>query len=84
MASTKHTKRILNHGSKIITSASNKRARPKSESDTKTQNTDDDSQDEFLQQTTTDQSGKKDKRPKLLRPNAFLSFRITNQQVRLL
>ncbi|CAF4403872.1 unnamed protein product, partial [Adineta steineri] len=44
-------------------------------------NTDDDSQDEFLQQTTTDQSGKKDKRPKLLRPNAFLSFRITNQQV---
>ncbi|CAF0910388.1 unnamed protein product [Rotaria sordida] len=81
MASSKQTKKILTQGKHILKSTSNKRPSSVSEHDVKIQDTTDDSQDESLQQTNTRQKGKKDKRQKVIRPNAFLSFRITNQQI---
>ncbi|CAF0774940.1 unnamed protein product [Rotaria sordida] len=81
MASSKQTKKILTQGKHILKSTSNKRPSSVSEHDVKIQDTTDDSQDESLQQTNIRQKGKKDKRQKVIRPNAFLSFRITNQQI---
>ncbi|CAF1301827.1 unnamed protein product [Rotaria sp. Silwood1] len=80
MASSKQTKKILTQGKHIIKSASNKRPRSTSDHDVKIQVADD-SQEESLQQTNTKQKGKQDKRQKIIHPNAFLSFRITNQQI---
>ncbi|CAF2522828.1 unnamed protein product [Rotaria sp. Silwood2] len=80
MASSKQTKKLLTQGKHIIKSTSNKRQRPTSQQNVNVQD-DDDSQEESLQQTNTTKKGKQDKRQKVIRPNAFLSFRITNQQV---
>ncbi|CAF2042517.1 unnamed protein product [Rotaria magnacalcarata] len=41
----------------------------------------DESRDESCQQKNTRQSGKRDERQKAIKPNAFLSFRITSQQI---
>ncbi|CAF0763157.1 unnamed protein product [Adineta ricciae] len=80
MASSKQAKKIFNQGRKIATSATNKRSRPVSEGDVRVQDTDD-SQEEILHHRSTYHEGKRDKRQQFVRPNAFLSFRITNQEI---
>jgi hypothetical protein len=97
MASSNQAKRILTQGKKFSTSTSNKRTRPISENDIKIQETDDSQEESSQQMNAYQSGslvenvfefrenllylGKQDKRQKLIRPNAFLSFRIRNQQV---
>ena len=83
------TKRILNQGKKFVQSASNKRMQGL---DGKTQDTDD-SHEESPQTSEGDKMFcydylfsrflfVLDKRQKMIQPNAFLSFRITNDEVK--
>ncbi|CAF1441776.1 unnamed protein product, partial [Adineta ricciae] len=80
MASSKQAKKLFNQGRKIATSTANKRSQPVSEGDVRVQDTDD-SQEEILQHRKTYHEVKHDKRQQGVRPNAFLSFRITNQEI---
>ena len=69
MASSKPTQRILTQGKKLATLTNKKPERTVSKDD------------EDSDENQGESSDKTNRRPKIIRPNAFLSFRITNPEV---
>lgn len=70
MASSKPTQRVLTQGKKVVTSTNKKPVR------TVLENKDD------SDESQGESADKINKRTKVIRPNAFLSFRITSRDVR--